>query len=278
MDYFIETEIQNRRRWLDGEADSGQWERTHSVEEYARLFDGANGAHATGHKDADLLFWRPSHPRIARYVPACRLVLMLRNPVQRAWSHYWNEIAKGREWLSFGAAVDAEEQRCNSSAYARLHLSYVRRGFYEESLEALFEHIPRERVLVTIQEDCRDNPQAVLRSIYGFVGVDAERGMARAGEVFNENTASIPRPWARSGAGKMLADGWERISDGVIRRVTTDRETRRRWRRSATAPFRQPSVRTQMDSSVRRKLLDLYAPHTEALERMLGRDLPRWKQ
>lgn len=278
MDYFIEPEIQTIRQWRDGEPDPSSWDYTHSVEEYAGMFDCEKIYRAIGQKDADLLFWRPAHPRLARFLPQCRFIFVLRHPVQRAWSHYWNEVAKGREWLTFPQAVAAEAERCRSSAYARVHLSYVRRGFYEESLRAFFQHIPPDRVLVTTQEECRTVPKEQLARIYQFIGVDPEKGMSLAGKIFNENPASVPRAWARAGMGKQMAAAWDRATEAMIRRISTDTEQRRRWRIKAQMPFKRLSKCIQMEFQFRRELLNLYEPHILELESLLKREFPEWRQ
>ena len=177
MAFFVDDEIVGRREWLDGEIDESTWGRTHSKESYAALFAEGTDRAAIGEKSADYLFWRPSHARIARFLPTAKVIVTLRHPVERAWSHYWNEVGKGRETLSFEEALEQEDDRSRRSAYARNHLSYRTRGYYDESLTDLFAHIPRDRTMVVTLEEAQQRPAELLRQIYTFIGVDAEQGL-----------------------------------------------------------------------------------------------------
>ncbi|HEY2735182.1 MAG TPA: sulfotransferase, partial [Polyangiales bacterium] len=177
--YFVESELSSRS-WIAGKVDAARWEATHDPQGYGGLFAAANGQRAIGHKGADLLYWRPAHPRIARFVPEARLVITLRDPVKRAWSQYWNEVGKGREWLGFEQALAHEDARRRTSEYADFHLAYRARGYYETSFEHLFRHVERSRVLVVTVEETRKRPRETLQQIYRFLGVDPELGLELA--------------------------------------------------------------------------------------------------
>lgn len=273
MDYFIEEEIRGVRRWRDGEADAERWARTHSVEAYAELFRDGRGFASIGQKDADLLYWKPAHPRLAEYLPECRFIITLRNPVERAWSHYWNEVGKGRETLGFEEALAAEEERSRRSAYARNHLSYLRRGFYEESLDSFFRHISRARVMVVSLEESRRRPKETLAEIYRFIGVDPTKGLDGAGVRHNREVTMVPRGWARSKAVTPLEEAYSRAAEGLIVRLIKDSEGRRKARGYARSIFRKKAV---MPEGVRAELSKLYAPHVANLESLLGRSFSEW--
>lgn len=274
MDYFIEDEVKRTRRWRDGEADGDLWEQTHSPEEYAEMFREGAGAGAVGQKDADLLFWRPAHPRLARYLPDCRFVITLRNPVNRAWSHYWNEVGKGRESLDFEEALAAEDERSQRSAYARDHLSYRTRGFYELSLEAFFGHIDPRRVLILTLEESHRSPKETLRKVYDFIGVDPNHGLKAAGTRHNEEVSMVPRTWAKTRLVAPLERSYTRITESLILRLTADRARRSRARKLTRSLFREKAV---MPAYLRAELAALYAPHIRDLESLLGRKLSEWK-
>lgn len=273
MDYFIEHEIKSTRRWRDGEGDAELWERTHSPEAYAEMFREGSGAAAVGQKDADLLFWRPAHPRLARYLPDCRFVITLRDPAGRAWSHYWNEVGKGRETLGFEAALAAEDERSRRSAYARDHLSYRERGYYDRSLESFFSHVDPRRVLVLTLEESHRSPTETLRKVFDFVGVDPSRGLEAAGTRHNEEVTMVPRAWAQARLVAPLERSYTRITEGLILRLTADRARRARARKYARSVFREKAV---MPGRLRAELAELYAPHVRRLEGMLGRAFTEW--
>jgi hypothetical protein len=215
---------------------------------------------------------------MARYLPDAKFIITLRNPVDRAWSHYWNEVGKGRERLSFQEAIAAEKERSRSSAYALNHLSYVARGFYKESLEAFFKHFSRSRVLIISLEQSRSRPQETIDEIYRFIGVEAGLGRGLAGTQHNENWTMVPRPWANLPVIKPLENIYMTATERVIVRMTKDTVKRRKARKYAQVIFRKPAGAIAMPAKARKELLDSYAPHVRELESLLGREFPEWRR
>jgi Sulfotransferase family len=278
LNYFIEDEIVGARKWRDGEANASAWERKHNVQEFSLLFTSANGHSAIGHKGADLLFWEPAHERLARFVPQAKFIIILRNPVTRAWSHYWNEVGKGRENLSFEQAIAAEEERCKRSAYARNHLSYITRGFYDRSLKTFSKNISPSRVMVVTLEETRAHPEETLSKIYKFLDLDPKFGMTSVGTQHNENWTMVPRDWSQLPVIKQLQQPYLRLSESLIVRATKDTTKRRKARRYAQLMLRKPAGEIRMSPETRAKLVELYHPHILALESLLRRQLLEWQQ
>ena len=279
MNYFIEDEILVTTTWRDGPADPQRWERTHSAEQYAALFAGAGTQRAIGEKSADLFFWRPTHERMARVLPEAKFIVLLRDPVKRAWSHYLDELAKGdgRESLPFDDALAAEAERSARSAYARLHLSYRARGYYDDVMRDFLEHIPRSRVLVLTLEQMGTAPRETLQTVYRFIGVDPEIGLEMAGTRHNEaGDTNVPRRWARSPIVRPIAGAYHRLSATVIERLLRDPARRQRAKNAAYLPFQQSGKRLKMSAATRDDLARDFVPHVRALEEMLGREFPEW--
>jgi hypothetical protein len=107
----------------------------------------------------------------AKYLPETKFIFVLRNPVKRAESQYWNEVRKGREKRTFQEAVQAEEQK-TLTPWEKLHLQYVQRGCYAESLEHFFEYIPKDRVLVVILEHLFSDWENEMTKICSFLNID----------------------------------------------------------------------------------------------------------
>jgi len=115
--------------------------------------------------------------RIARYNPAMRWIVLLRDPVERAISHYRMERQRGVETRSLLRAVLAEPQRLRGSRDDFSHgaawrwASYVDRGRYARQLDTLFAHFPRTQVLLLRSSDLLREPGAVLARTLAFLGV-----------------------------------------------------------------------------------------------------------
>ncbi len=274
--FFLDQAVMGRT-WLDGEIDESTWKLEHSRETYAEMFADGEGKIAVGEKSADYFFWRPAHARMHDWIPDAKIILTLRNPIERAWSMYWNEVGKGRETLGFEEAIAAEPDRIADSAYARNHLSYLSRGEYAESLFRLYEFYPPEQVKVVILEDAMKDPVSVLQGVYGFLGLDPRQGLERALTLFNNNWTTVPRSfWTQN---KLLESTEETINKLIrtaAKKAVRDVYARRRLLVKLEAPFRLTKKDFKIQSETRRKLEAHFAPHNRQLEELLGRDLSVW--
>ena len=96
-----------------------------------------------------------------------RLVVILRNPIERAYSHWAMEHRRGNDPLPFALALEQEEARCREALpFQHRVFSYVDRGFYSAQLRRLWRFFGREQVLVIRQEHLRLSPQICLERIW----------------------------------------------------------------------------------------------------------------
>jgi hypothetical protein len=120
--------------------------------------------------------------RMAKDLPSCKLIVLLRNPVDRAVSQYHHARAWGYEELSLeqgirheAARLQGEEERLRSDdryrSFAHQHLSYVARGRYAPQLERWFEHFDRDQFLILKAEDLFTEPEAVVVESQRFLGL-----------------------------------------------------------------------------------------------------------
>ena len=128
----------------------------------------------------DYLFHPLAAERAAATVPDARLVVLLRNPVDRAWSHFQHMVRLGYESLGFADALDAEGERCTAdldqlmaepdhNPKALLRFSYIARGHYADQLSRWFAHYPRERFLILRSEDVFADPAKEYGRIFDFL-------------------------------------------------------------------------------------------------------------
>ena len=138
---------------------------------YHRLFvdDGRMWGEAT----PIYLYWPNCPERIAAYNPAMKLILLFRDPVERAWSHWKMEYAKGKETEPFQWCIREGRGRAAAGepgimGHHRV-FSYVERGFYGAQVAHLLTLFPRENCLFLRSEVLRDAPGAALRQICSFL-------------------------------------------------------------------------------------------------------------
>jgi sulfotransferase family protein len=122
--------------------------------------------------------------RVAAALPDCKLIVVLRNPIDRAFSHHNHERALGFERLDFEAAIEAEPERLAAEeeriladpayrSFAHQHHSYLSRGRYAEQLERWLACFDRDRMLMLGAEDLFAEPGSVVREAQEFLGLEA---------------------------------------------------------------------------------------------------------
>lgn len=135
-----------------------------------------------GESTPEYLF-NPAVPeRVAEVMPDARLIALLRNPIDRAYSHYHHSRRLDREPLSFEEALEAESDRIDDEL-TRLatdptydeqtyeHYSYLARGRYLEQIQRWLEYFPRRQLLVVKSEDLFERPDAVAQRVFDFLGL-----------------------------------------------------------------------------------------------------------
>lgn len=117
-------------------------------------------------------YWPNALERIKAYSSTIKLILMLRDPVERAWSHWRMEHGRRAEAEPFSWCVRQGRQRLFSATPWGHHreFSYVERGFYGAQLERLYSLFPREQVLLLQADQLRTDPDTLLNRISSFLG------------------------------------------------------------------------------------------------------------
>jgi hypothetical protein len=140
----------------------------------------------TGEASPYYMFHPLAPARIADRLPHARLIAVLREPVERAWSHYRYSVERGFEDLSFEEALDREPDRLageedrirhdpSYQSWSHRHHTYLARGLYADNLAALDALFPPDRILVLQSEALFREPQATLGRIFEFLGLPPAR-------------------------------------------------------------------------------------------------------
>ncbi|MBL7261795.1 sulfotransferase domain-containing protein [Paractinoplanes lichenicola] len=138
--------------------------------DYEALFTPAPAGALLGEATPFYLHDLASHERIKALVPSAKLILLLRDPVDRAhsnWTHLWNAGLEPE--ADFLTACRAEPERVAAGWAAFWH--YVGLGRYGEQVRYLYEHFPREQVLLMRYKELKDQPAATLDRVCEFLGV-----------------------------------------------------------------------------------------------------------
>lgn len=139
-----------------------------------RHFPAVSGSTIAGECTPIYTYWKPAIERIWKYNPKIKLLILLRNPIDRAFAHWNMQRFKGREPLDFLEAVKEENKRMQDAAPLQTRpFSYVDRGFYAGQLERVFKYFPREQAKIIKFEEFREKNRETLDSIFLFLGVRA---------------------------------------------------------------------------------------------------------
>jgi hypothetical protein len=177
------------RHWWRGES----W--------YRGQFPLRSSGQLVGEASPSYLFHPLAPERAFAVVPHARLVVLLRDPVDRAYSQYQHEVALGREPLSFEDALEAEEERtrgeverllADARAFSRAWWdhTYAARGLYADQLERWLAVFPREQLLVVTTDELGERPAETYESILDFLGAPPHR-LADYPRVFDRDYAPM---------------------------------------------------------------------------------------
>ncbi|WAC29198.1 sulfotransferase family protein [Ancylobacter sp. SL191] len=141
-------------------------------------------------------FWPPALARIRRYNPQARIILLLRDPIERAWSHWSMEVHRGTETLSFSDAITVEPARLKGAPLgpAWRDQSYVERGFYLGQVRRALLLFPDTQLLFLESRALAADPAGTLARIAAFAGIDAFPPVSPRRERANPFPHRVPQP------------------------------------------------------------------------------------
>jgi len=232
---------------------------------YSQLFSSAQQQQAMGEGSVSTLYYHEkSIKNIQQYAPQAKMVVVLRNPVERAYSSFLYMTARGNEPLdSFAASLDAEPERIRNRWHHIWH--YTKMGFYYDQLQAFRQAFGDERMLMILSEDLKKNSQATLAQVFTFLGVDAsfqadtQKAINSSGKPKNQLVSQIMNRLAKNDFVRAIAH--------------------RTMSLEARHALRQANLkRPEMPSDCRERLEALYRDEIDLLESLLKRNLTDWKQ
>ena len=238
-------------------------DRPANLDWYRRLFEPAGPTQAVGDYSTIYLAARDAPRRIRDLLPEATLLFMLRNPVDRAYSHYWHRVKTGRATHSF----EHELQHGPSTL--------VLRGFYRRQLERYLRWFSRDQLKIVLFEDFVDDTQAVVDEVCSFLGVSPSVDVARTQA--HKNKSPVPR-WP----------GLQRLLNYVTTGVEGHGDTGLPYPRTPQSPYvvqglvyhlRQLNLTTHrdpppMDEAARNCLRQIFGRQNAGLADLLDVDLP----
>ena len=248
-----------------GPGDDGMINRVAMTDpkQFAELFSAAKPGAKRGEGSVSTLYYHQhSIGNIQQYCPRAKLIVILRNPVERAFSSYLYMVSRGHETLpTFAEALDDEPRRIAANWHHIWH--YTRLGMYSEQITAFQQVFPTEQLKVLLFDDLAERPQQVARELYEWLDVEPN---FRPDASIPVNRSGVPKNQAIHAALQRLQQLPRTKS---LLKHLVPWKLRERLR---SANLAHPKI----DSQSAGRLAEVYRDELLRLEEVLGRDLSIW--
>lgn len=224
------------------------------IDWYRGFFSDVGDARLCGESTADYLARGDAMNRLSRTLPDARIIAILRNPVERAWSHYWLQRERGKDGRSFEEAIEFEIRAIDAEGPTAEGVFYVFHSLYDTQLEHVLGLFPRDRLSITVFERMVEDPVSSYRSICSWLGVDAEEIPEIVGKRIN------PYVTFRSLRVRSLSHRLPPLMRRAVGRLNT--------RRDASYPEIPPGASE--------RLVEFFAPRIARVEAILGEEIEEW--
>ncbi len=236
---------------------------------YDSYFKGKSNQKAVGEVDPDYLLFPYTAQRIADTLGKdIRIIVVLRNPADRAYSHYLMTKKKGLEPFDFEKALEAESGRKQNLKEQKIY-AYLERGYYGMQIEAFLKVFPKENFLfLTFEDDLIQNTELTIERVQKFLNVpvqvlDLNVHSNEAGEAVNETLRDLVR---RPNFAKRL-----------LKAVLPSKEFRKSIRKFFIRKNLQKATAPKIDAATKKRIIETYFIHDIQLtESITGLNLQKW--
>lgn len=231
---------------------------------YRSLYEGAGKHDAIGDVSPSYLWDEDAPRKIRAACPNARIIIMLRDPVERAYSHYLLKVQEGMERRPFLTALQEDYSSSHKGWWASQ--LYVELGLYCDQVSRYLETFSNEQVAIFLFEDLKRNAEELLTRIARHIGVDPNLVEKPALEMVY-NGYKMPRSRVLHKAAKGLDPRLKEILFPPFLRS-------RLYRSNLLYNFKKPPL----DDESRRFLQEIYKPEISKLENLLGRKIPQLRK
>lgn len=234
-----------------------------TLAQYEALFDRAGDAIAIGEASPNYLFTHEqSVPNIQTYIPNAKLIAVLRNPVERAYSDYLMSL---RQVVGNLKPLDEQVKTSSSTSYTLL------KGLYYEGTKHFIEAFGPEQVKIFLFDDLRKDSAGLMRDFYEFIGVDSS---FQANTKEKKQEAEVPKNQAINQLLRTKNPAREAVAK-VLRSVMGE-ETRQKLRSRLISANSQGKEGLPLSDEDRILLEGYYREDILKLQDLLDRDLSGW--
>lgn len=226
------------------------------LQKYSTYFPDVNSDHKVfGEASPGYICYPGAAKMIRDSLGPIKLILILRDPIKRGLSQYWDNRRQLKESLTFNQALNVYL----SDNYDPNSIGYFSRGVYIRYIESFWEHFPKENLHILMLENLIKNPADELAKLYGFLGVDFNESHLKL--TVSSNTSLI---WKNELYNLLLNN------PGFIKFIP--RHARRFFFFGKRLPYKYPMP----EGAVLERLRNFYRPWNESLQNKTGLNLSSW--
>jgi hypothetical protein len=230
--------------------------------QYLRLFENAGNAITAGEASPSYLYSSAAASEIFKFNPQAKIIILLREPVSRAWSQYLMDLRLAFTRKNFEDAL-AEDAAAETSGWGSRSL-YRELGLYSSQVERYFRQFPKEQILILLYDEMVSDTPGMLKKIFRFLGVDPE---FQPPSDVRKNVASVPRNRFMQ---KLLAMDVIRVK---LRTALGDSGLKSAIKKML---YRAP-LQTKPSTQTVHQLKQFFREDIDRLEKLTGIDLSAWK-
>lgn len=230
-----------------------------NLNEYKQLFETASNQKAIGEGSVSYLFYPKTAEKIKACISNVKIIMLLRNPMERGYSHYLMDYKLGLVDLTYEEIVYKKSNHKYINLY---YQQYVELGLYYEQVKRYLELFDKEQIKIYFQEDLRENSEAIVDDLYDFLNIEKSSVPNTNKE---HNAFSMPK-------NKLI----HKLYGSHIVRTTLSKffpESLKEWLLNNLFERTKKPV---LDNKIKTYLLSIYKPDIQNLEKLLNKNLSYW--
>jgi hypothetical protein len=252
LNFFSNQEIKEQELYYDNFV-------INSLERYKDIFAGSIGKKAIGEASVSYLFYPKTPQKIKEVIPDAKIIILLREPISRAYSHYLMDYRLGYVNFSFDDVVFKRKEDKNIDLF---YQQYISLGLYYEQVKRYVDTFGKDRVKIYFQDDFKNDPVCILLDIYNFLGVDPRfcYEIEKEHNVFFMPKNKIVDFLYKSSLRSLIASLLPRSIKEKIIEIAFEQKQK-----------------PKMNKQTKEYLYDIYRDDIANLEKLIGVDLNSWK-
>ena len=259
---FAQNKLQDIASYVEGPMEEYHAGFVREWEHYTKLFKNAEGKKAIGELSTSYLYSKVAAHEIRSALGDIKIIICLRNPIQRAYSHYRMNLWTGNSKAPTFMQALKDDEAHQPKVWGNAHL-YVDIGKYYQQVKRYYDEFSSDNICIIFAEDLKNETSEVVKRLYNFLGVDSNFAPDTSeihNEVFTPKFKALT--WMLNATG--IRPFIKRISGKKMKGIIVK------------ALFKDQAEKGQLSSDERKYLNAIYKEDIIKLQDLIGRDLSHW--